>query len=414
MVQPLQEIAPSTALNQRLAHLASDEKDLYGAISLATGVSPENSFYFLNEGAIRERYRVIDSNFLPGNPNSHVAYAVKANSRRRVLEVLSSEGMTHFDCASPSEISLVKLVNEKSSPLYNHPIKRKIDIVSALQMGVNHFTVQTKREIEKILELFSVTPSGLEIAVRMATLNDKAACNLSTKFGATQEATKEMLQFLKKNQIRAGISIHTGSQNSDPATMRAGIEKMTDIIKSVGRIRSLNIGGGLPVNYLGNREFDIKVFLKVVSDAVLEVLEDIFEDEDHQIIIEPGRAIIGDNVQLVSPVIAVEERDTTPCIYINDGIFSSFCPADPPNFEADLKVLRKNQGLIQEIVDDDFQEFIVFGRTCDSADTLGKRLLPKSIREGDWILHTTAGAYADSCSSSFNNFQPHTWISFNT
>ena len=406
MVQPLYEVVHQPKGHQR-------GKRLFDEIDFATELFPEDSFYLLNEGALRERYRTIDSNFLPGNQNSYVAYAVKANSRRRILEVLSSEGMTHFDCASPNEISLVKSVDKKNYPMYNHPIKRKTDIREAYRMGVTHFTVQTKREIEKILELLRPAPSNLEIAVRMMTLNSKAACNLSTKFGATQQATKEMLKFLKKHNIRAGISVHTGSQNSDPETMREGVEKMADVLKSIGKIRSLNVGGGLPVNYLGDKEFDIKVFLEVVSQAVSEILEDVFEDDDHQIIIEPGRAIIGDNIQLVSPVIAVEGRGTSPCIYINDGIFSSFCPADPPNYKADFKLLRKDQGQIYEVRDDEFEEFIVFGRTCDSADTLGKRRLPKSVREGDWILHSTAGAYTDSCSSSFNNFNPHKWVSFN-
>ena len=392
----------------------SNSDNLLGAIEEMLLEFPEDSFYFLNEGDLRDRIRLIDQHFLPNNPNKKVAYAIKANSRRRILEILYKEGMTHFDCASPKEIALIKDLDPDTIPLYNHPIKRKIDIREAANMGALHFTAQTKREINKIINEFDVLPSNLEVVARMQTLNNKAACNLSTKFGAPPEEVKQMLQYLDRENINKGISVHTGSQNSDPATMETGVEKMVQVIRETGKVKVLNVGGGLPANYLGNSEYDVRVYLNAVSEAILAVLGDIFDSDDYKVIIEPGRGIVGDVVQLTSPVIATEERNGAPCIYINDGVFSSFCPADPPNFNADLKVLRKEGSNIIEVEPAKGKDFVVFGRTCDSADTLGMRRLPSDTQEGDWILHTSAGAYAESCSSDFNNFQPHTWVSFNT
>jgi ornithine decarboxylase len=374
--------------------------------------NPEESAYFLDSTHLRGKARIFLNEFMPEDSHAVTAYAMKANPNKQVLEILTKEGIDYFDCASPSEIRTMKGINSDAINLYNNPLKRKQDIVAAAHMGVKHFTVQTHREIQKVFQATYgiIKREDLEIAVRLQTLNDAAAINLSTKFGAPFFNVLEMFEHLKSLGVIPGISIHTGSQNSDPKTFHTGIEKIMDIIKKKGKINTLNIGGGIPVDYLGDRKYNIIDYLQVINGALRGVVGDIFDNDDYKLIIEPGRSMIGDSIKLVAPILSREKRGHMDSIYIHDGIFGSFNLADTPNVEAAFKILRQEGDRIIELPIENLKKFEVFGCSCDSADKLPNKMLPQDVREGDWILHETAGAYTSACRSNFNGYAEHGWI----
>lgn len=374
--------------------------------------NPEESAYFLDSAHLREKARIFLNEFMPEDSRAVTAYAMKANPNEQVLKILTEEGVNYFDCASPSEIRTMRKVNSDAINLYNNPLKRKQDIVAAAHMGVKHFTVQTHREIQKVFKETHgiIKREDLEIAIRLQTLNDAAAINLSTKFGATIPDVLGMFEHLKFLGIVPGISIHTGSQNSDPQTFYTGIEKMMDIIKKKGKINTLNIGGGIPVNYLGDRKYDISDYLRIINGALRGIVGEVFDNDNYKLIIEPGRSMIGDSIKLVAPIISREKRGYMDSIYIHDGIFGSFNPADTPNVEAAFKVLRQEGDKIIELPMENLQKFEVFGCSCDSADKLPNKMLPQDVQEGDWILHDTAGAYTSACRSDFNGYAEHGWV----
>lgn len=375
------------------------------------GKYPEDSFYFLNEGELRAKAQLIQNSFLPDQTNSFLAYAVKACPQERVLEILSSEGVNHFDCASPAEIELVKFINPSAKVLYNHPIKRSIDIKRALELGARHFTVQTEREVVKILNQAQCPEEELEIVVRFATYNDDAIVNLSKKFGATAQSAIKTLHFLKnKTKVKVGLSFHTGSQNQSPHTFKTAIQKMIDIVDAVKGVDIVNFGGGLPANYSGSQKYSLEQYFATMNTNFDP--SKIFRSPDYQIFIEPGRAVVAEAVDLLVPVISIEERLGEKVAYIHDGCFTSFSPADPPNANAQFKVLRHTDSGIQ-ILFGTLEKYRVFGRTCDSADDLGCRQIPNNIREGDWIWHASAGAYSSAYASNFNGFSLPKWISYN-
>jgi len=373
---------------------------------------PEESAYFLDSTHLREKVGVFLSQFMPEDSNAVTAYAIKANPNEQVLRILTDEGIKYFDCASPSEIKTISSIDNNAIGLYNNPLKRRQDIVLAANMGVKHFTVQTHSEIQKVFQETHgiIDPKDLEIAVRLQTLNDAAAINLSTKFGATTHDVLGMFKHIRTLGIVPGISIHTGSQNSDPQTFHDGVEKIMNIVKKEGKINTLNIGGGIPVNYLGGKSYNITDYLNIINKSLREVVNEIFDNDNYKLIIEPGRSMIGDSVKLVIPILSREKRGQMDSIYINDGIFGSFNPADTPNVEATFKVLRKDGDKIIELPMQNARKFEVFGCSCDSADKLPNKMLPVDVREGDWILHETAGAYTSACRSDFNGYAEHSWV----
>jgi ornithine decarboxylase len=376
--------------------------------------NPEQSFCFLNEGGLHDRAEFMQEHFLPDYPGAVVAYAVKVNSRRRILEILYGAGITHFDCASPNEIQKVLDIDPNSNPYYNHPVVFERNIRDVQAMGVRHFTVQTQRGIERVLNNTDPhTPENpLEITVRMQTLNDNAAINLSTKFGAKPRAVRDMIEFISgEGYAIPGVAVNTGSQNKDPDTYRKAIFQVSEVVSGTqARLGTINLGGGLPVEYFDDEKFDLKDYFRIINEAVMRVLGDVFDDNEGKVIIEPGRAIIGPAVDLLIAVIDVEERDGKMCAYIDDGVYTSFSDSIIHGWKYNFKPYSVDG----KPFSDERVPWVLFGRTCDSGDVVKNVRLPINLRQGNYLWINHAGAYMDSQSSNFNNFPPHQYISYNS
>ncbi|MDP9127889.1 MAG: type III PLP-dependent enzyme, partial [Pseudomonadota bacterium] len=90
-------------------------------------------------------------------------------------------------------------------------------------------------------------------------------------------------------------------------------------------------------------------------------------------------------------------------LYINDGTYGSLFDAakftDRKRFPVHLirAVGRKCSSVLQP--------FEFYGPTCDSIDHMpGPFMLPKDMREGDWIVLGRQGAYGYSFQTAFNGF----------
>ncbi|MEZ4086826.1 MAG: hypothetical protein R3B71_00565 [Candidatus Gracilibacteria bacterium] len=375
--------------------------------------SPDESFCFLNLGSIKDKVGILRDHFLPGNPHRAIAYAVKANPRRRIIKTLVDEGINHFDCASLGEIQHVARISPEAKILYNQPVKSPGSIRRASELGVNHFTAQTQEEVKKI---FSEAKGAsrdrdIEIVARLQTHNEHAAINLSSKFGATAEQVVQMIQYIRDflGEI-PGISIHTGSQNSDVHIFTSAIHFMSDIAEQAGGVSIMNVGGGIPVNYFEHNKYEMSIYLDAITDAMnKEAARGLttVKGRDPVFAIELGRAKVAEAVDLVIPVIAVEERER-PTIYFNDGVFTSFSDHHIHGWRYNFKGYRPGGKLSAKT-----KAYILHGRTCDSGDTLGEVHLPENIQEGDYIWVSNAGAYMDSQSTYFNGFGTPKYVIYN-
>jgi len=389
----------------RIAHPG---KDLDAVMTEVLSAYPDELFCFLNENKLRKNVGILSAYFLPTDERRKILYALKANPLDRIVQILNEEGIDGFDCASPQEIDLALGLNPKAEIYFNHPIKTRGAIRTALQRGVRYFAAQAKKEIEKILE--PATPHDYpEIAIRLQTWNEKAKINLSTKFGASETDTGEMLKMLKDKAAPRGLCIHTGSQNESPEAFESGIELMASIAKSEGGVHSINVGGGIPVNIHPD---DIKNFLTRISQSVRDNLRGVLAEDARspKIILEPGRAIIAEAVDMAIPVLAVEKRWGKKCAYIHDGVFTSFSDYPIHHWKWHFQTFSTTGREFSAVK----EPYVVFGRTCDSGDTLGEILLPDDLREGDFLRVPSAGAYMDSQASNFNGFGPPKYVSYNS
>lgn len=204
-----------------------------------------------------------------------------------------------------------------------------------------------------------------------------------------------------------GISFHVGSQQKDVAAWDDALAKvkyMFDWMKYEEgiKLQMINLGGGFPTNYISEVN-PISVYAEEIHRYLSE---DFDEDEMPEIILEPGRSMVGDSGVLVSEVVLISRKsrtDLTRWVYTDVGLFQGLIetlgeaikyPVYTPKMETTAE-----QGTV-----------ILAGPTCDSTDIMYEDAaykLPQNLEIGDKLYWLTTGAYTNSYSSvEFNGFPP--------
>lgn len=324
-----------------------------------------------------------------------VLYAVKCNPHPFVLQTLYNEGITDFDVASQNEIELVgELFGRAAGQFFNNPAKTRPAIrVASRDYGIRFYTADCTDEAEKILEE-ACLDDDLILAVRLATAAKNARYTLTTKFGAPPDEAVRVLKLAHSRGIRAGISFHVGSQClaagsfGDALALSGKVMRQADVPISV-----LNVGGGFPAPYPGDRIPDLGTFFSHITlgHRSLDLAPGCL------LLCEPGRSLVATAATLIVQVIVRRGRS----IFLNDGVFGTLQELVSPLERRPTRVIRPGRTPPSRWMTD----FKVFGPTCDSNDVLGAPFnLPEDVREGDWIEVGMMGAYSLSMRTQFNGF----------
>ena len=326
-----------------------------------------------------------------------VHYAVKANPHPHLVGELVRAG-GRFDVASPAELDLcLQAGADVSQVIYSHPMKRRADIDYAHRHGVGLFVADSAAEIDKLAE----AAPGAAVLVRLATTGAGSDWPLSGKFGCAEAEVVPLLRHGSARGLRpAGVTFHVGSQQCDPGAWDAPIQAAADIFDEL-RIAGLrpwllDLGGGLPAGHEGGHPG-----LDAYRKAIFSSLHDHFGSRHPRLIIEPGRAVVGDAGQLVTRVVGVTWRGGRRWVYLDAGVYSGLVETLGEAIRYRLWTAREGDAL---------GPAVLAGPTCDSVDVLYEKtpvLLPLTLAEGDVITFASAGAYTATYSTvGFNGFAP--------
>ncbi len=359
-------------------------------------LAPQRPVYLFD----RKQLLVSASNFQSGFPG-HLSYAVKANTRNRVLRTLIEQGVKHFDVASLSEISSLSRLSGELSLHYNNPIKPRASIAQAYHdFGLRSFALDDARELQKILEVCS-EPEQLLLSVRFKLESHHAAYDFGAKFGATPARAVQLLKMIRRSGANAALTFHPGSQCVEPLEYRRYIYAAAEISSQAGVVLAqLNVGGGFPEYYSNTNAPPRMAYFSVIEQAH----QTAFGNHAPVLMSEPGRAMVARSASLVCQVIHVRHAQRT--VFINDGIYGGLQEQCLADLALPLRVWRAGRLLDQPAV-----SYAVFGPTCDPVDRLPRALrLPKAIHEGDYIEFGLMGAYGSATSTRFNGFDSCEYI----
>lgn len=200
-----------------------------------------------------------------------------------------------------------------------------------------------------------------------------------------------------------GLSFHVGSQQTDPSQWKAAIAHAAWVFRGCAHygiaLELLNLGGGLPAHY---RE-PIPP-LAAYADAIEQGLTKEFGAARPDIMVEPGRYLVGDAGLLRTEILLISRKSTHEperWIYLDAGIYNGL--DETLNERIHYHIRTPHEG-------GPCGPTILAGPTCDSTDILYRRHpyeLPLDLAIGDAVDFLSAGAYTASVAAiAFNGFPP--------
>jgi len=357
----------------------------------------ETPFLVVNLDIIKAKYKDLTDNF----PFAKPYFAVKSNPGAEVISMLRDMGSC-FDVASIYELD--KVLGLGVSPdrvSYGNTIKKSAHIRYAYDKGVRLYVTDSENDLRNIAK----AAPGSRVFCRILTEGSETAdWPLSRKFGCHPDMAIDMIVLAKKLGLDPyGLSFHVGSQQRDIGSWDSAIAKVKYIFEWVREhedihLKMINMGGGFPANYISKTNE-----LSVYAEEITRYLHEDFGDELPEIILEPGRSLVGESGVLVSEVVLIARKSRTSLdrwIYADVGKFSGLIETLDESIKYPIYCEKKGET----------EEVILAGPTCDSQDIMYETYryeLPLSLSIGDRLYWLTTGAYTTSYSSiEFNGFPP--------
>ncbi len=355
----------------------------------------ETPFLVIDLDIVERKYRELRE-FLPF---AKIHYAVKANPDIKVLTLLAQLG-SNFDVASIYELDmLLGLGVDPSRVLYGNTIKKSKDVAYAFQKGVRLFATDSEYDLNSIAK----NAPGAKVYFRILTDGSGADWPLSRKFGAHPDLILSLIRKAgKMDVIPYGLSFHVGSQQRDIGQWDNAVSQcyyLFEAAKEVGiELKMIDIGGGFPAKYTTPT-----TETAIYAAEIERFLKEDFGDNMPEIIIEPGRSLVGDAGVLVSEIVLIEKKaryNPFKWMYLDVGKFSGLIETLDESIKYPMYVEKDGYS----------EKFIVAGPTCDSMDILYEKVkmnFPNTVAPGDRVYVFTTGAYTQSYSAvGFNGFPP--------
>lgn len=241
-------------------------------------------------------------NAFPAHLSTLHAFAVKANSLVPVLTKLRESGMG-AEVASNGELAAA--LEAGFSPqhiVFDSPAKSWQELRRALELGVS-LNIDNFQELERVQQILSETPSTSEIGIRLnpqVGAGDIAAmstASVHSKFGVPLEdpgMREQLIEAYLANPWLRRAHTHVGSQGCPLPLIARGVNELVRFADEVNKragfaqIRTLDIGGGLPVDF--ETDTPIAAFDEYV--AVLGEGAPRLFSGDYAIVTEFGRSIL--------------------------------------------------------------------------------------------------------------------------
>jgi ornithine decarboxylase len=332
-------------------------------------------------------------------PLARVYYAVKANPAAPILQRLVKLDSA-FDAAGVEEVEACLAAGAAPAAIsFGNTIKKVSAIQRAHAAGVSLFAFDSGEELEKLAR----HAPGARVYCRIRVENTGANWPLSRKFGTTVEHAKElMLRAGDRGLDPYGLSFHVGSQQTTTAAYEVAISRVamlfTDLTEAGVNLRMMNLGGGFPTRYRGEVP-EIDTF----AQAIMGAMTRHFGNALPEMVIEPGRFIVGDAGVVSAEVVLVSRRgdDAVRWVYLDIGRFGGLAETEGEAIK--YRITTPHDGTPTGPV-------AIAGPTCDGADIMYDRAnyrLPLALHCGDRVELLAAGAYvATYASQRFNGFAP--------
>ncbi len=352
--------------------------------------------YIYSAKTLRRHYRAIERAFVRTKPL--ICYSVKANSNSAVIALFASMG-AGADIVSGGELfRAVKAGMNSKKIVYSGVGKTAEEIAEALARNILMFNAESIEELDVIEAVAALMGIKALVSIRVnPDINPHTHPYISTgmkknKFGIDIRYAREAYAMArsKRHLQIVGIDMHIGSQLTSIAPIKDALKRVLGLINGLRRdgieIRFIDIGGGLGITYKDERAAS--------PDDYAAAIEQTLQGFSGNLILEPGRVLVGNAGILASKVLYRKENGMKKFMIVDAGMNDLIRPSFYDAYHEILPVKKtRSKRFKQDVV----------GPICESGDFFAHgRELPV-LEQGGLIALMSAGAYGFSMSSNYNS-----------
>jgi diaminopimelate decarboxylase len=267
----------------------------------------------------------------------------------------------------------------------------------ALAAGVKCFNVESESELERLNSVAAQMQKRAPVSLRVnPDVDARTHPYISTglrenKFGV---AFGEAMRVYRKartlgNLHIVGIDCHIGSQLTELAPFTDAFGKVLELVDRLAaegiELKHLDLGGGLGIRYRDETP--------PAPDAYVKALLDCVGERRQEILLEPGRSLVGNAGLLLTRVEYLKHGEVRNFAVVDAAMNDLIRPALYDAYH-DVRPVTPSTGPARR--------YEIVGPVCETGDFLA-RDRELALSEGDLLAVMSAGAYGMSMSSNYNS-----------
>ncbi len=351
--------------------------------------------FVYSRAALEQAFRNYDQAF--GQRPHRICYAMKANSNLAILNLFARMG-SGFDIVSGGELArVIAAGGDPGKTVFSGVGKTRDDMRQALSAGVMCFNVESESELERLNDVAREMNRKAPVSIRVnPDVDAKTHPYISTglkenKFGV---AFGEALRIYRKAHALphlkiVGIDCHIGSQLTELAPFIDAFRKILELVDTLAaegiELKHLDLGGGLGIRYRDE--------MPPPPDSYVKALLDCVGDRQQEILLEPGRSLVGNAGLLLTRVEYLKHGDARNFAVVDAAMNDLIRPALYDAYHEISQAKPSTAGS---------KRYEIVGPVCETGDFLA-RDRELALSEGDLLAVMSAGAYGMSMSSNYNS-----------
>lgn len=339
--------------------------------------SYKEPMYVFDIEELKNRVKYL-KNHLPSK--LQLCYAVKANTF--IMDDIEDD-IERFEVCSPGEYEICKKKNINKEKIVISGIYKSSKMIEEMiknNENVNCYTIESMQQFD-FLKCLSKT-STIPVLIRLTSGN---------QFGIDEANLEEIIKNMNEypNLKIKGIQYFSGTQKVSIKNINREIDYLDSVIEKLednfGYMpEELEYGGGFPVYYFKNSEFDEDEYLKEISEIINEMK---FKGK---IIIELGRSIVASCGKYFTKVVDLKINKNQNYAIVDGGMnhivyYGQSMAMKTPKCEVFPK--RDNENPVN---------WNICGALCTINDILIKQFSVSNLKIGDIIMFENTGAYCST------------------
>ncbi len=351
-------------------------------------------FYLYSHATLKRHFLIFNEAF--EGIDRLVCYSAKANTNLALLKLFANLG-GGLDIVSGGELYRgLKAGFPPDRIVYSGGGKRVDEIDYALHTDIMMFNVESLEELAVINQRAGLLAKQAPVAIRVNPDVDPGTHPyISTgleknKFGIDTKTAIEGYKAAGRmaNIAVVGIDCHIGSQITEAKPFEdalKSLERLITELKSLGiKIKYLDMGGGLGITYDAESPPHPREYARAIIDSLKGI--------DLQLILEPGRVIVGNAGTLITRVLYRKTAPVKEFVITDAGMNDLMRPSLYKAFHAIQPVVKTVRAPIKADV---------VGPICESGDFLAVDREIPDVKQGDLLAVMSAGAYGFTMSSNY-------------